>query len=165
MNKFESYGLNHKLIKGIQEIGFENPTPVQEKAIPFIMNHERDLIALAQTGTGKTAAFGLPILHKTKLHAKLPQYLILCPTRELCVQISTEMGKFCKYIPEIQISAIYGGANIESQIRQLKKGVHIIVATPGRMNDILRRKKVDLSEKTKPMKCSTWVSRKILTRF
>ena len=104
MNKFESYGLNPKLLKGINEIGFENPTPIQEKSIPFLIENDRDLIALAQTGTGKTAAFGLPLLHKTKLHAKLPQYLILCPTRELCLQISTEMEKFSKYIPEIQIA-------------------------------------------------------------
>ncbi|MDH4198930.1 MAG: DEAD/DEAH box helicase [Spirochaetia bacterium] len=144
MNKFESYGLNPKLLKGIQEMGFEKATPIQEKSIPFLLEHKRDLIALAQTGTGKTAAFGIPLLQNAEPHGKTPQYLILCPTRELCVQIATELEKFCKYMPEIHLTAIYGGANIDSQIKSLKRGTHLIVATPGRMQDIIRRKKVDL---------------------
>jgi ATP-dependent RNA helicase DeaD len=145
MNKFESYGLNPKLLEAIKEMGFENPSPVQEKTIPYLLQHERDVIALAQTGTGKTAAFGLPILHKTNPKDKTVQYLILCPTRELCLQIATEMEKFCKYLPEVSISPIYGGANMDAQIKKLKKGSQIVVATPGRIHDMIRRRKVDLS--------------------
>jgi len=145
MNKFENYGLDPDLLKGIKETGFEKPTPIQEKTIPFLLGHERDLIALAQTGTGKTAAFGLPILQKIDTHQKRPQALILCPTRELCLQIATEMEKYSKFMNHIKIAAIYGGANIETQIGQLKRGAQIVVGTPGRMNDIIRRKKIDLS--------------------
>jgi len=144
MNKFENYGLAPELLKGIRESGFEKATPIQEKAIPFLLSHKKDLIALAQTGTGKTAAFGLPILQNINVHQKKPQALILCPTRELCLQIATELTKYSKFMQHIQIAAIYGGANIETQINQLRRGAQIVVGTPGRMNDVIRRKKIDL---------------------
>ena len=140
MNKFESYGLNQKLLKGLKEMGFEKPTPIQEKSIPFSSNTSTQPGSLP-TDTGKTAA--IPLLQNAEISLKTPQYLILCPTRGLCVQIATEMEKFCKYMPEIHIAAIYGGANIDSQIKSLKRGA--LVATPGRMQDIIRRKKVDLT--------------------
>ncbi|MDY6958177.1 MAG: DEAD/DEAH box helicase [Halobacteriota archaeon] len=126
-------------------MGFKEPTPIQNKAIPFLLEAERDLIALAQTGTGKTAAFGLPIIEKLDPSEDGPQALVLCPTRELCLQITGDIEKYCKYLKEISVVAVYGGAKIEDQLRKIKKGVQIIVATPGRMNDIIGRKRVDLS--------------------
>lgn len=145
MITFEETGIRPELIKAITELGFQNPMPVQEKAIPVILESTNDIVALAQTGTGKTAAFGLPLLTLTDENLRKPQVLILCPTRELCLQIANDLTNYAKYMPALKIVAVYGGASIENQIRDLKNGAQIIAATPGRMNDIIRRKKVDLS--------------------
>ncbi|MDX9883736.1 MAG: DEAD/DEAH box helicase [Prolixibacteraceae bacterium] len=136
---FSETGIKPELIKAISEIGFEVPTPVQEKTIPHLLNSSRDLIALAQTGTGKTAAFGLPILHNTDLGDRNVQTLILCPTRELCLQITRDLENFSKYLPGFKTIAVYGGADIGKQIKQLRSGGQIVVGTPGRVNDLLRR--------------------------
>ena len=145
MATFDKMGLSPELLKGVTDAGFEKPTPIQEKAVPFLVKNRRDLIALAQTGTGKTAAFGLPIIDSIDSSDKTPQALVLCPTRELCLQITTEFKKFAKYKTGVSIVGVYGGAPIEPQLRSLTKGAHIIVATPGRMLDIIRRKKVILT--------------------
>jgi ATP-dependent RNA helicase DeaD len=145
MITFEETGIRPELVKAVSELGYQNPMPVQEKAIPVILGSNNDIVGLAQTGTGKTAAFGLPLLTLTDENIKKPQVLILCPTRELCLQITNDLTNYAKYMPAIKIVAVYGGASIENQIRDLKNGAQIIVATPGRMNDIIRRKKVDLS--------------------
>lgn len=142
---FAEAGVSSELLKAISELGFANPMPVQEKVIPQILNHENDLVALAQTGTGKTAAFGLPLLQKTDLSNRTIQSLILSPTRELCMQIADDLMSFSKYIEEINIVPVYGGASIETQIRALRKGAHLVVATPGRLNDLLERKLISLS--------------------
>ena len=126
-------------------MGFESAMPVQEEVIPTLLESNCNLIALAQTGTGKTAAFGLPIIQKIDLYSKNTEALIICPTRELCIQIANDCKKFAKYIPECSVVPVYGGASIEVQIKELKKGAKIIVATPGRINDLLDRGKVDLS--------------------
>ena len=125
-------------------MGFESPMPVQEAVIPLLLEENNDVIALAQTGTGKTAAFGLPVIQKTELKNHYPQTLILCPTRELCLQICDDLATFSSHIPELKILAVYGGSSIELQIKALKKGVHIVVATPGRLIDLLSRKALDL---------------------
>lgn len=143
---FREMSLNPNLLTAIEELSFETPTPVQEKTIPFLLENKRDLIALAQTGTGKTAAFGLPIIESIEVENRSTQALILCPTRELCIQLTKEMKSFCKYMKGISITAIYGGASIDKQSKALDKGVHIIAATPGRMNDFIRREKVDFSK-------------------
>jgi len=145
MSLFTELGLDAQILKGITELGFETPTPIQEKAVPYLLESERDLIALAQTGTGKTAAFGLPILQGTDIGLVKPQALILAPTRELCLQIATDLERYSKYLDGCKVAAIYGGAPIDKQLRQLSKGVHVIAATPGRMLDVLRRNKVDFS--------------------
>jgi len=139
IKQFHELGLNENIIKAITELGFQSPTPVQERVIPTLIQENRDIVCLAQTGTGKTAAFGLPILES--LNTKLPytQALILSPTRELCRQITEDINNYGKYYPNLNIVAVYGGASIETQIRALKKGAHIIVATPGRMVDLLNR--------------------------
>lgn len=139
IKQFHELGLNENIIKAITDMGFQNPTPVQERVIPTIIEEKRDIVCLAQTGTGKTAAFGLPILES--LDTKLPhtQALILSPTRELCRQITEDIANYGKYYANLNIVAVYGGASIEVQIRALKKGAHIIVATPGRMVDLLNR--------------------------
>ena len=150
MTEFKELGLGQELLQAIAEQGYEHPMPVQEQVIPWLLgSEERDLVALAQTGTGKTAAYGLPLLQllyesmKTLGSLKaLPQVLILSPTRELCLQIADDLQGFAKYLPEVRILAVYGGANIEPQIRALKHGVDIIVATPGRLVDLMTRKKV-----------------------
>ena len=146
MIKFEEMGIMPEILKAINELGFENPMPVQEEVIPLLLSKERDIVALAQTGTGKTAAFGLPIIQQVDLSNNKTQALILSPTRELCVQIADDLKDFAKYVDDIKILPVYGGANIESQIKVLKKGVHIIVATPGRMLDLLRRKVANLDK-------------------
>ena len=143
--KFSEIGLNDKILKAIKDLGFENPTPVQTEAIPFILSEESDLIALAQTGTGKTAAFGLPIIQKVDYQKTQTQSIILCPTRELCLQITKDLETYSKYINKLKITAVYGGANIQTQIRSLKSGSQIVVGTPGRVIDLINRKKLKLN--------------------
>lgn len=126
-------------------MGYESPMPVQEEVIPFLLGEDNDVIALAQTGTGKTAAFGLPILQKIDVTKYQPQALILCPTRELCLQIADDLNDYSKYIDNLKVLPVYGGSSIESQIKTLKRGVHVVVATPGRLLDLMNRKTVDLS--------------------
>lgn len=139
MSNFTDFGLNDNIIKAISELGFESPTPIQEKTIPAITTSSTDLVALAQTGTGKTAGFGLPILQLLDTKAKSVQTLILCPTRELCLQITNDMTRFAKYIDNLSIVAIYGGTSIFPQIKQLQAGAHIVVGTPGRILDVINR--------------------------
>jgi ATP-dependent RNA helicase DeaD len=145
MKTFEELGIAPVILKAISEMGFEQPMPVQEEVIPFLLGEDNDVIALAQTGTGKTAAFGLPIIQKIDLALKQPQALILCPTRELCLQIADDLNDYSKYIDELKVLPVYGGSSIESQIKTLKKGVQIVVATPGRLIDLMNRRCVDLS--------------------
>ncbi|MCL1944128.1 MAG: DEAD/DEAH box helicase [Candidatus Azobacteroides sp.] len=146
MKTFEELGVAPDILHAIEELGYENPMPVQEQVIPFLLQGTNsDLIALAQTGTGKTAAFGLPILQKIDVKNKQPQALILCPTRELCLQIAGDLSDYSKYIDGLRILPVYGGSSIESQINTLKKGVHVVVATPGRLVDLINRKTVKLS--------------------
>jgi len=145
MNKFERFGIREELVRAIKELGFEKLTPIQEQSIPILKGGNRDFIGLAQTGTGKTAAFGLPLIELLDIDSKIIQALILAPTRELCVQISNDLENYCKYLPGVKIVAVYGGASIETQISRIKKGVHIVVATPGRLTDLIRRKKIDIS--------------------
>jgi len=142
--KFNELGLNDALMKAISDLGFETPTPVQQQTIPLLASKNTDLVTLAQTGTGKTAAFGLPILNALDPQLKDTQALILSPTRELCVQITSDLKKYAKYLPGVQVTAVYGGASIENQIRDIKKGTQIIVATPGRLVDLIERRAVKL---------------------
>lgn len=130
-------------------MGFTTPTEVQEQSIPFLLSENKDLISLAQTGTGKTAAFGLPVIQKTELKNKYVQSIILCPTRELCIQICKDLEAYSKYVSGIKILAVYGGTNIETQIKSLNKGIHIVVGTPGRTKDLIKRKilKLELVDK------------------
>jgi len=144
LKTFEELGVAAPILKAIQEMGYESPMPVQEEVIPFLLGEDNDVIALAQTGTGKTAAFGLPILQKINVSEYQPQALILCPTRELCLQIAGDLNDYSKYIDNLKVLPVYGGSSIESQIKALKRGVHIIVATPGRLLDLMNRKTVDL---------------------
>ena len=144
MKKFKEIGVNQQICKAIAELGFANPTEVQKKSIPFLLTNDSDLISLAQTGTGKTAAFGIPAIQQIDLDNKNVQVIILCPTRELCVQICKDMESYSKYVDGIKLLAIYGGVNIQNQIKSLKKGVHIIVGTPGRTKDLLNRKLLKL---------------------
>ncbi|MDE5745852.1 MAG: DEAD/DEAH box helicase, partial [Paramuribaculum sp.] len=145
MKTFEELGVRDDLRRAIEELGFENPMPVQEKVIPHLLNEDTDVVALAQTGTGKTAAFGLPVLQRIDPKINRPQALILSPTRELCLQIGSDLADFSKYMPAVKVLPVYGGSSIESQIRALKGGVQIIVATPGRLIDLIKRGVVDLS--------------------
>lgn len=145
MKTFEELGVASTLLKAIQEMGFVSPMPVQEEVIPFLLGEDNDVIALAQTGTGKTAAYGLPILQKIKKENVYPQALILSPTRELCLQIADDLKDYSKHMEQLKVLAVYGGSSIESQIKSLRRGVHIVVATPGRLLDLMRRKRVDLS--------------------
>ena len=163
MKNFNELGLAEPLLQAIEELGYEHPMPVQEEVIPYLLNNDTDLVALAQTGTGKTAAYGLPLLQRTLSNSLLKgedsgndtlplregrggSIVILSPTRELCLQIADDMEGFSKYLPEINILAVYGGSNIEPQIRALKHGVDIIVATPGRLMDLMNRGVADLSK-------------------
>lgn len=141
-------GFTPGILKAIQELGFESPMPVQEKVIPIMLAGEEDVIALAQTGTGKTAAFGLPLVQATDTESNETQALILCPTRELCMQITNDLTDYAKFTGKLKILAVYGGASIDNQIRSLKKGVHIIVATPGRLIDLIGRRAAKLSSVT-----------------
>ena len=146
MTPFESLGLNESLLSAISDLGFESPSEVQEKAIPILLEDETDLVALAQTGTGKTAAFGFPLLQKIDAQSRTTQGLILSPTRELCLQITNEMQLYSKYEKGVNIVAIYGGASITEQAKQIKRGAQIVVATPGRMKDMIKRGIVDITK-------------------
>jgi len=146
MNKFEQLGLSESLLKAILDLGFENPTEVQEKAIPLLLEKDTDLVALAQTGTGKTAAFGFPVIQKIDANNRNTQALILSPTRELCLQITNELKNYSKYEKGINVVAVYGGASITEQARDIKRGAQIIVATPGRMQDMINRGLVNISQ-------------------
>ena len=140
MENFRKLGLNDNIIRAIEELGFENPTPIQEKTIPAIINSQQDVVALAQTGTGKTAGFCLPIIQNIDENMHGVQAIILCPTRELCLQISSDLQKFIKHTKSISHVAVYGGTSIETQIRALKKGVQVVVGTPGRTLDLINRR-------------------------
>jgi ATP-dependent RNA helicase DeaD len=142
---FEELGVREDLLRAIGEMGFETPMPVQEKVIPVLLHSGRDVVGLAQTGTGKTAAFGLPVIQRVDTERTVPQSLVLAPTRELCLQIAGDLADFAKYTPNLEILPVYGGSSIESQIRALRKGVQIIVATPGRLIDLINRGVVDLA--------------------
>mgnify|MGYP001062007896 CR=1 FL=1 len=146
MITFSELGLDEKLVKATEALGFENATPIQEKSIPVLLSGTKDLIGLAQTGTGKTAAFGLPLLQLIEVKERYPQALIVCPTRELCVQIVNEIELFKKFIPGMHVLAVYGGSSIGMQIRELKRGVQIVVATPGRLIDLIERKAINLEQ-------------------
>ncbi|MGV3508837.1 MAG: DEAD/DEAH box helicase [Sphingobacteriaceae bacterium] len=146
MNPFSTLGIRHDIVNAISELGFENPTPIQEQAIPVLLSGSNDFVGLAQTGTGKTAAFGLPLLELLDFEKNYPQALVLCPTRELCLQIANDINKYSKNVANVNVVAVYGGANISDQLRQIRRGVQIVVATPGRMLDIINRKAIDFSE-------------------
>ncbi|MGN6439957.1 MAG: DEAD/DEAH box helicase [Agriterribacter sp.] len=146
MMTFEGLGLDERLVQATDALGFKQPTPIQEKAIPVLLSGTKDLVGLAQTGTGKTAAFGLPLLHLIDAKDKFPQALVVCPTRELCLQIVNEVELFKKFLPGMHVVAVYGGASIGAQIRDLKRGVQIVVATPGRLIDLIERKAINLEQ-------------------
>lgn len=145
MNSFSSLGIESSLLKAIQDLGFENPTEIQDKAIPVLLSGTTDFIGLAQTGTGKTAAFGLPLLQLIETAKKHPQALIVCPTRELCMQITKDLITYKKHKAGLNVCAVYGGASIVEQMKEIKRGVQIVVATPGRLIDVIERKAIDLS--------------------
>ena len=149
MVNFKDIGVNKELLKSIQEMGFETPTPIQKESIPYLLTSSEDLISLAQTGTGKTAAFGLPIIQQIDPKIKHVQAIVLCPTRELCIQIAKDLIAFSKYLDYVKVLPVYGGTNIENQIKSIKKGVQIIVGTPGRTKDLIKRKilKLDIVNK------------------
>ena len=146
MSTFQSLGLEEQFLQAIADLGFETPSEVQEKTIPILLESETDMVSLAQTGTGKTAAFGFPMLQKIQVESRTTQGLILSPTRELCMQITTELKLYGKYMQGLNVVAIYGGASISDQARQIKKGAQIIVATPGRMKDMIGRRMIDISK-------------------
>ncbi|NAY90651.1 DEAD/DEAH box helicase [Muricauda sp. JGD-17] len=146
MTTFEALGLDKPLLDAISDLGFETPSEVQEKSIPILLQEDTDLVALAQTGTGKTAAFGFPMIQKIHADSRTTQGLILSPTRELCLQITNELKLYSKYVKGLNTVAIYGGASITEQARQIKRGAQIVVATPGRMKDMIRRGMVDISK-------------------
>ena len=146
MNPFNELGIRHDIVNAITELGFEKPTPIQESAIPVLLSGSNDFVGLAQTGTGKTAAFGLPLLELIDNSKNYPQALVLCPTRELCLQISNDLKNFAKNLSNVNVVAVYGGANIVNQLREIKRGVQVVVATPGRMLDIINRKAIDFSQ-------------------
>jgi ATP-dependent RNA helicase DeaD len=146
VNKFQELGIEEGLLQSIQTLGFTQPTPIQEKAIPVLLQGTKDFIGLAQTGTGKTAAFGLPLLQLIRKEDKFPQALIICPTRELCLQITSDLEKFKNKKIPVSITAVYGGTSISMQIRDLKRGTHIVVATPGRLIDLIERKAINLEQ-------------------
>ncbi len=142
--KFEDTGLKAEIVKGVKKLGFEQTTPIQEKVIEAMLEHRSDLIGLAQTGTGKTAAYGLPLIHLIDQKSEEVQGLILTPTRELCIQVAEDLFKFAKYSKAVEVVAVYGGASIENQIRALKKNVQLVVGTPGRLKDLIKRKKLNI---------------------
>lgn len=145
MKTFEELCVAPAIRKAIEEMGYENPMPVQEEVIPYLLGENNDLVALAQTGTGKTAAYGIPLLQKIDIPDRYPQALVLCPTRELCLQIADDMSDYAKYLDGLKVLPVYGGSSIESQIRSLRQGVHVVVATPGRLIDLMERKTVSLA--------------------
>lgn len=146
LTDFAALGVNEKLLKGIEEMGFVHPMPIQEMVIPHLLNKDGDVVGLAQTGTGKTAAFGLPVLQRIQIAKRVPQALVIAPTRELCLQIAGDLADFSKYVDGIKILPVYGGSSIESQIRSLRNGVQVIVATPGRLIDLIKRGVVKLDD-------------------
>src|SRR6478736_8867787 len=146
MMSFEELGLNEQLLASITQLGFETPTAIQEKAIPVLLSGTKDFIGLAQTGTGKTAAFGLPLLQLISATDKYPQALVVCPTRELCMQIVNEIELFKKHVRGMHVVAVYGGTSIGMQIKDIKKGVQVVVATPGRLIDLIERKAINLEQ-------------------
>lgn len=146
MNNFQELNLDDKIISAITELGFIKPTPIQELVIPVLLESNRDLVGLAQTGTGKTAAFGLPMIQRSDTKTKNTQGLILSPTRELCIQIAKDLQSYAKFDRNLRITAVYGGSSIETQINELRKGSHIVVGTPGRTLDLIKRKKLNVSE-------------------
>ncbi len=145
MTTFTEIGIHENILKGLDMLGFSAPTSIQEQVIPLVLKSRADLVALAQTGTGKTAAFGIPLIQGVDINCKQTQALVLCPTRELCVQVTRDISDLARYMTGFKVVAVYGGANMERQINSLAKGAQIIVATPGRLNDLIRRQKVDLS--------------------
>ncbi|MBI5557659.1 MAG: DEAD/DEAH box helicase [Deltaproteobacteria bacterium] len=145
MTTFNEIGIQENILKGINELGYTAPTAVQEQIIPIVLNRQADVVGLAQTGTGKTAAFGIPLIQLTETRLKQTQSLVLCPTRELCVQVARDLGDIARYVSGLSVVAVYGGASIEGQIRALRGGAQIIVATPGRLHDLIRRHVVDIS--------------------
>jgi ATP-dependent RNA helicase DeaD len=146
MTTFEGLGLDARLVQATDALGFKEPTPIQEQAIPVLLSGTKDLVGLAQTGTGKTAAFGLPLLQLVEVAQRYPQALVVCPTRELCIQIVNEVELFKKFIPGMHVVAVYGGTSIGMQIRDIKRGVQIVVATPGRLIDLIERKAINLEQ-------------------
>lgn len=142
---FTEFGLNESIVKAVESMGFVEPTPIQGKTIPYILNNDSDLIALAQTGTGKTAAFGLPVLSRIDVSKKDVQLMVLCPTRELCLQITGDLQNFARFMKDLEIVPVYGGASIETQIKQLKRKCQIVVATPGRAIDLMERKALKIN--------------------
>ncbi|HAL95358.1 MAG TPA: ATP-dependent RNA helicase, partial [Chitinophagaceae bacterium] len=144
MHTFETLGLNAQLVKSVTQLGFTTPTPIQEKAIPVLLQGTKDFIGLAQTGTGKTAAFGLPLLQLVDPQFRQPSALIICPTRELCLQITGDLKKFQQGNETVQVTAVYGGASIVGQIKDLKRGTQVVVATPGRLIDLIERRAINL---------------------
>lgn len=146
MNPFLELGIRSEIVDAIADLGFEKPSAIQEQAVPLLLTGQDDFVGLAQTGTGKTAAFGLPLLEQIDFSKKHPQALILCPTRELCLQISKDIQHYAKNMDNVRVVAVYGGASISDQLRQIRRGVQIVVATPGRMLDIIRRNAIDFSE-------------------
>ncbi|WP_420208155.1 DEAD/DEAH box helicase [Candidatus Electronema sp. JC] len=145
MSTFADLGISSEIISALTDLGFTEPTPIQEQAIPLILKNHADIVSLAQTGTGKTAAFGLPLIQLLDPASRRTQGLVLCPTRELCMQVSRDLESFARHINGINIVAIYGGASIEQQSRELRRGAHIIVATPGRLRDMIRRNLADIA--------------------
>ena len=146
MFTFEELGISRQYVRAIQELGFETTMPVQEKVIPLVLNENRDMIVLAQTGTGKTAAYGLPLIQMIDPEVTNPQVLILCPTRELCMQIADDLNDFAKFNDDLTTLPVFGGSSIDIQMKALKKGIQIVVATPGRLLDLIRRKAIKLNQ-------------------
>ena len=142
---FQSLGLKPELIRAVTEMGFESPMPIQEQAIPVLLAGDTDFVGLAQTGTGKTGAYGLSLLQRIDPARRKPQVLLLCPTRELCLQITNELRQFGRYLIGFRVVAVYGGASITTQISEIRHGVQVVVATPGRLCDLMRRKTLDFT--------------------
>ena len=142
---FSTLGLTEALVAAAADMGFETPTTIQERAIPALLSGEQDFVGLAETGTGKTGAFGLPLIQRIRPAETRPQAVVICPTRELCLQITEDLKNFARHMKDIRIMAVYGGAGIAGQIHLLRRGPQIIVATPGRLLDLLNRKAVALS--------------------
>ena len=141
---FSELPLDPNILKGIEALGFTSPTPVQQESIPLLIRENRDLIGLAQTGTGKTAAFGLPMIHKIDVNKKIVQGLVIAPTRELCVQISNDFKDYLTFVKGLSVATIYGGASVDKQSREIRSGAQIVVATPGRLLDFIESKVTNL---------------------